>query len=69
MSNIYKNKRTARIGVFAVAHATYWDQFEDGVVDKVSNKVYDTMLKTYGQKDGMQSYGTVVDLLAAYYLE
>lgn len=23
-----KNKRTARIGIFAVAHATYWDQFE-----------------------------------------
>ena len=46
----------------------YWDQFEDGVVDKVSNTVYDNMLKSYGQKDGMQSYGTVVDLLAAYYL-
>jgi len=47
----------------------YWDQFEDGVVDKVSNAVYDNMLKSYGQKDGMQSYGTVVDLLAAYYLQ
>ena len=23
-----KNKRTAKIGIFAVAHATYWDQFE-----------------------------------------
>ena len=23
-----KNKRTAKIGVFAVAHATYWEQFE-----------------------------------------
>lgn len=23
-----KNKRTARIGIFAVAHATYWNQFE-----------------------------------------
>lgn len=23
-----KNKRTARIGIFAVAHATYWAQFE-----------------------------------------
>ena len=23
-----KNKRNAKIGVFAVAHATYWDQFE-----------------------------------------
>lgn len=25
---IRKNKRTARIGIFAVAHATYWNQFE-----------------------------------------
>ncbi len=47
----------------------YWAQFEDGVVDKVSNRVYDTMLKSYGQKDGVKSYGTVVDLLAAYYLK
>ena len=47
----------------------YWDQFEDGVVDKVSNTVYDTMLKSNGQKDGMKSYGTVVDLLVAYYLK
>ena len=23
-----KNARTARIGIFAVAHATYWGQFE-----------------------------------------
>ena len=23
-----KNKRNAKIGVFAVAHATYWGQFE-----------------------------------------
>lgn len=23
-----KKKRTARIGIFAVAHATYWEQFE-----------------------------------------
>ena len=29
-----KNKRTARIGVFAVAHATYWAQF-DGLLDNI----------------------------------
>lgn len=29
-----KNKRTGRIGVFAVAHATYWDQFE-GLLDNI----------------------------------
>ena len=47
-------------------HSTYWDQF-DSLVATVSEKIYDTTLKTYGQTDGIQSYGTVVDLLVAYY--
>lgn len=29
-----KKKRTARIGIFAVAHATYWGQFE-GLYDNI----------------------------------
>lgn len=47
-------------------HSAYWDQF-NSVVATVSEKIYDTTLKTYGQEDGIQSYGTVVDLLVAYY--
>lgn len=47
-------------------HSAYWDQFE-GLTATVSKKIYDTTLKTYGQTDGIQSYGTVVDLLVAYY--
>ena len=47
-------------------HSAYWDQFE-GVTAKVSGKIYDTTLKSYGQADGIKSYGTVVDLLVAYY--
>lgn len=31
-----KNKRTARIGTFAVAHAKYWEQF-DGLYDSLMN--------------------------------
>ena len=34
---------------------------------KVSTTIYDNALKSYGQTDGIQSYGTVVDLLVAYY--
>jgi len=45
----------------------YWDQFRDNVVQTVSTTVYDGMLKAYGDERGMQSYGTVVDLLVAYY--
>ncbi len=47
-------------------HSAYWDQFE-GLTAKVSTTLYDNALKSYGQKDGIQSYGTVVDLLVAYY--
>ena len=47
-------------------HSAYWDQF-DSVVATVSEKIYDTTLKTYGQTDGIQSYGTGGDLLVAYY--
>ena len=51
-----------------IAHNNaYWAQFQDQTVKKVSNKVYDSFLKGYGQEQGLQSYGTVVDLLVAYY--
>ena len=46
--------------------SAYWEQFE-GTTAAVSRKIYDSTLKSYGQEDGIQSYGTVVDLLVAYY--
>lgn len=45
----------------------YWTQFQNTAVQKASNKVYDGMLKSYGDERGIQSYGTVVDLLVVYY--
>ncbi len=45
----------------------YWAQFQDTVVQQASNKIYDGILKSYGDERGIQSYGTVVDLLVAYY--
>lgn len=45
----------------------YWAQFRDSTAKKVSNKVYDRLLKSYGDENGMKSYGMVVDLLVAYY--
>ena len=47
-------------------NSLYWQKWESPV-DTVSQKAYDTLLKGYGQSAGVQSYGTVVDLLAAYY--
>ena len=45
----------------------YWAQFRDTVVQRASNKIYDGILKSYGDERGIQSYGTVVDLLVSYY--
>ena len=45
----------------------YWDQFRDNVVEKVSDTVYDAVLKSYGDANGMKSYSMVVELLVAYY--
>lgn len=48
-------------------NAEYWKQFDNTVVQKVSTTAYDGMLKAYGDARGIQSYGTVVDMLVAYY--
>ena len=45
----------------------YWEQFAGTVVQKASTTFYDGALKLYGDERGMQSYGTVVDMLVAYY--
>ena len=44
----------------------YWAQFSSPVTT-VANTAYDGFLKSYGQEQGMKSYGAVVDLLVAYY--
>ncbi|MBO4916042.1 MAG: DUF3810 domain-containing protein [Oscillospiraceae bacterium] len=46
----------------------YWAQYE-GPVSEASEKAYDSMLRSYGEELGMQSYGAVVDLLVLYYRE
>ncbi len=49
------------------ANGSYWKQFE-GPVQKVSTSVNQAYLKSNMQKDGVKSYGRVVDLLLGYYL-
>ena len=46
----------------------YWAQFESKTA-AVSQKIYDSFLKGYGEAQGIRSYGEVVDLLVAYYGE
>ena len=47
-------------------NSVYWAQFH-GLVNTAATKVYDGFLKSNGVADGVQNYGTVVDLLLAYY--
>jgi hypothetical protein len=45
-------------------NSAYWKKFDTGV-GKVAEKANDTHLKMNDQKDGIQSYGRMVDLLLA----
>lgn len=51
------------------AQSAYWDEFRDSAAQKASNTVYDSFLKSNGQKLGMQSYGACVNLLVHYYID
>lgn len=49
------------------ANSEFWDKW-DGTVAEVSEQINDNYLKANGQKDGVQSYGRMADLIVAYYL-
>lgn len=44
----------------------FWAKY-DGRIAEVSNRVNDTYLKANGQKEGVESYNRMVDLIVAYY--
>lgn len=46
--------------------ADFWDKYK-GKVEKISSSINDSYLKSNGQKDGVESYGRMVDLLIAEY--
>lgn len=53
------------IAVDLEANTAYWEQF-DTPIDRFSSKVNHLFLKANGQKEGIRSYGMMVDLLLAY---
>ena len=53
-----RKARTARIGIFAVAHATYWDQFE-GLLDNIMGYHSDLIKKLEGFGVEVIDYGMV----------
>lgn len=46
-------------------NSAYWSQFEDTSITVISNKVNDNYLKMNNQKDGVKSYGRMLDLMLA----
>ena len=46
----------------------FWNRYE-GKVAQVSNQVNDTYLKMNDQKEGVKTYGRMVDLMLAYHRE
>lgn len=44
----------------------FWAKY-DGRIAEVSNRINDTYLKANGQKDGVESYNRMVDLIVSYY--
>lgn len=62
----------ARVNADLAANNAYWDQFDtklDQAIETVGTTVYENFLQSYGQEDGMKSYGKCVDLLVAYYFD
>ncbi len=49
------------------ANSDYWRQFENTVTSNIAEQVNNTYLIMNDQKDGVQSYGRMVDLLLAEY--
>lgn len=61
-----------RVNADLAANNAYWDQFDtklDQAIETVGTTVYENFLQSYGQEDGMKSYGKCVDLLVAYYFD
>ncbi|MBE7018242.1 MAG: DUF3810 domain-containing protein [Ruminococcaceae bacterium] len=50
-------------------NSSYWEKYRDSVVNTASDAIYTGMLHSYGQTDGLKTYGKCVDLLVTYYLE
>ena len=50
-------------------NSSYWDKYRDSVVNTASDAIYTGMLYSYGQTDGLKTYGKCVDLLVAYYID
>ena len=60
-----KHKRTARIGIFAVAHAVYWEQFE-GLYDNLMKYHHDLVDKVGANDVEVIDFGMVDSSMKAY---
>ncbi|WP_127837189.1 DUF3810 domain-containing protein [Clostridium prolinivorans] len=62
--NVLKAKYSDLVKKDLIYDKKFWEKYE-GKAQKISNNINNTYLKSNGQKDGVQSYGRMVDLLIA----
>ena len=64
--NLLNKQYSDKVKKDLLYHNEFWKKYE-GIVQKTSNNINNTYLKSNGQQDGTESYGRVVDLLLAQY--
>lgn len=62
----YLNQLDGRIRDDLCENSLFWDRF-DTRISEAANQMNDAYLKINSQKDGVKSYGRVVDLMIAHY--
>jgi hypothetical protein len=60
------NSLCDEVNLDLTVNSAYWQQ-RNTSVSAAANTVYEGFLKSYDQKQGLKSYGEVVDLLVEYY--
>ena len=63
------NNADNRIRYEMIAYNEFFDKYKESIASEVSGTVNDNYLKAQGQTDGTKSYGRVVDLAVAYYIQ
>ncbi len=52
-----------------VSDQQYWDQFRETTLAQTGGEIYDAYLQSNNQPQGMKSYGEMLDLVIAWYLQ
>lgn len=66
-SLFYKNHYSQKVRGEYTAFSLFFDKYRSSTTSKVTGTLNNALLTSQGQKEGIRSYGLVVDLAVAYY--